>query len=53
MRISFLVVVVGVHVDGDETIRDRGAQVPGFLGRVVGGVFTETIRHDPNRKRNP
>jgi len=52
MRVSFLVVVV-VHVDGDETIFDRGALVPGFLGRVVVEVFTETIEHDPNRKHNP
>jgi len=52
MRVSFPV-VVSVHVEGDETLRDRGAMVPGFLGRVVGGMFTQRSEHDPNREHNP
>jgi metallophosphoesterase superfamily enzyme len=52
MRVSFLV-VVDVHVEGDETLRVRGAMVPGFLVRVVGRMSIQGLNRNATENATP
>jgi hypothetical protein len=41
------------HVEGDETLKACGATDPGFLGRVVVGMFIQGCLLDLKRNNNP